>query len=373
MEQQSKTILVVEDDPAIVDLLRQILGEEFRVLVASDGESALRLAQALTPPDLILLNVYMPGIDGMEVCRRLKGLPVTAGIPVIFVTAMGEAEYETRGFEVGAVDYITKPVNPPVVLARVRTHLELKEARDWLEDQNAALDLKVRKATSELVLTQKVTIQSLASLAETRDNETGGHIRRTQKYLRVLAEHLAALPSYAPQLPPQMVDLLHRSAPLHDIGKVGVRDAVLLKHGKLSPDEFDLMKKHTTYGAQAISRAEALFQGQVQSSFLGLAREIAISHHEKWDGSGYPRGLSGPEIPLSGRLMAVADVYDALISRRVYKPPLTHSQAVEIIMQGRGSQFDPELVDAFVAQRDNFRLIALQFADLDEERETLCQ
>ena len=371
MKTQQTTILVVDDVPQNVHILNSILGPHYRVKVALNGESALKIAQARERPDLILLDVVMPGLDGYEVCRRLKADPTTTGIPVIFVTGMGETDDEAKGFAAGAVDYITKPVSPPIVLARVLTHLELKDARDLLEHQNAVLEQKVEERTQELALTQQVTIQSLASLAETRDNETGGHIRRTQNYVRLLAEHLAARPSYASQLQPDVVELLHRSAPLHDIGKVGVPDAILLKPGKLTEDEFAEMKKHTIYGKEAIERAQELFQGFTKSDFLILAREISYTHHEKWDGTGYPQGLAGEAIPLSGRLMALADVYDALISRRVYKPPFPHSKALAILAEGRGTHFDPVLVDVFLSLREEVRSIALEFTDHDEEREAL--
>ncbi len=371
LKTQQTTILVVDDVPQNVHILNSILGPHYRVKVALNGESALKIAQARERPDLILLDVVMPGLDGYEVCRRLKADPTTTGIPVIFVTGMGETDDEAKGFAAGAVDYITKPVSPPIVLARVLTHLELKDARDLLEHQNAVLEQKVEERTQELALTQQVTIQSLASLAETRDNETGGHIRRTQNYVRLLAEHLAARPSYASQLQPDVVELLHRSAPLHDIGKVGVPDAILLKPGKLTEDEFAEMKKHTIYGKEAIERAQELFQGFTKSDFLILAREISYTHHEKWDGTGYPQGLAGEAIQLSGRLMALADVYDALISRRVYKPPFPHSKALAILAEGRGTHFDPVLVDVFLSLREEVRSIALEFTDHDEEREAL--
>ena len=263
----------------------------------------------------------MPNMDGYEVCRRLKENEATGDIPVIFVTAKSDVEDETKGFDVGGVDYITKPISPPIVLSRVRTHLELKRARQFLKNQNEILDQKVKERTRELTLTQDVTILSLASLAETRDNETGGHIRRTQNYVRLLAEELITHPKFVGVLDDNTVNLLYKSAPLHDIGKVGVPDRILLKPGKLTDDEFEEMRKHTTLGRDAILNAEKGFGENIESSFLSYAREIAYTHHEKWDGSGYPTGISGENIPVSGRLMALADVYDALISKRVYKPP----------------------------------------------------
>ena len=364
-------ILIVDDIPENIDVLGEILKPYYKRCVALDGEKALNVATSNTPPDLILLDVMMPKMDGHEVCRRIKADEKTKHIPVIFVTTESEVADEARGFELGAVDYITKPVSPPLVLARVKTHLDLKLAREALENQNAILEQKVRERTEDLSLTQDVTIQCLASLAETRDNETGGHIMRAQRYVRSLAENLVTHVKFSRFLDEETIDLLFKSAPLHDIGKVGVPDSILLKPGKLTEEEFEEMKKHAIYGRDAILKAEELFGGKVSSSFLRVAREIIYSHHEKWDGSGYPEGLSGDDICISGRLMAVADVYDALISKRVYKPPLPHEEAVNIIAAERGKHFDPDILDTFLELEEDFRQIALEFADYDEERNTL--
>ena len=305
--------------------------------------------------------VPVPGLDGYEVCRRLKSAEETRHIPVIFLTAMADAEDEAKGLALGAVDYITKPINPELVRARVQNHLELKRHRDHLEQL-------VRVKTREVQLTQAVMIESLATLAEYRDPETGGHIKRTQNYVKALAVKLKGHPRFRDLLDEQTIELLYLSAPLHDMGKVGVRDHILLKPGRLEDVEFAEMKKHTLFGEEALRITE---QKLGQSTFLRHAREIAGSHQEKWDGSGYPRGLTGEAIPVSGRLMALADVYDALISKRVYKPPFPHAKAVQIIQEGRGTHFDPDVVEAFLALEDTFRNIALTFADCDEEREAL--
>ena len=361
------TVMVVDDVEANVDILGEVLGEDYDISVAMDGETALELVREIHP-DLILLDVMMPEMSGYEVCTQLKADPKTAGIPIVFVTAMGEVEDETKGLELGAIDYLVKPISPPIVKARVKNHLELKLAKEELEKQNEILEIKVQERTIELVRTQDATIYTLASLAETRDPETGGHIRRTQNYVRAMADHIQNWPKFADQLTPAVIDLLHKSAPLHDVGKVGVPDSILLKPGKLTDEEFEEMKKHTVYGRDALAGAEEMLGS---NSFLHLAREIAYTHQEKWDGSGYPQGLKGEAIPLSGRLMAVADVYDALISRRVYKPPFTHGKAVSIMSEGRGTHFDPDLIDAFMQIQEQFRQIALEFADFDEEREAL--
>ncbi len=354
------SILIVDDTEENVDILIATLGEMYDISVAIDGETALEMLEDFTP-DLILLDIMMPGIDGYEVCLRLKRETRTLKIPIIFLTALSEAQSEEKGLRLGAVDYITKPFNPFLVKARVKNHLELKMHRDNLE-------LLVQQRTSELELTQEVTIESMGTLAEYRDPETGGHIQRTKHYVQLLANHLKNHPKFSAFLTDETIQSLYKSAPLHDIGKVGVPDHILLKPGRLTEGEFEEMKKHTVYGRDTISKAEKKLGNK---SFLHFALEIAESHQEKWDGSGYPNGWSGEDIPISGRLMAVADVYDALISKRVYKAPFTHSKAVTIIQEGRGQHFDPDIVDAFLQLSEEFRRIALKHADFPEEREAL--
>lgn len=357
------TILAVDDSPVNLSLITGLLKSHYRVKVANSGEKALRIVHADLPPDLVLLDVMMPDLDGIEVCRRLKDDPRTRHIPVIFLTAMSKSEDERIGLEAGAVDYITKPISPPILLARVKTHLQLKAGQDFLKDKNAFLQSEVLRRTREVQAIQDVTILTMASLAETRDNETGNHIRRTQHYVKALATKLRDHPRFAGYFTDHVIDLLFKSAPLHDIGKVGIPDKILLKPGKLTPEEFAIMKTHTTLGRDAIEQAERQLGTPVE--FLKLAKEIAYSHQEKWDGSGYPEGLAGDGIPVSARLMAVADVYDALISRRVYKPAFTHERAVELISEGRGKHFDPDITDAFMEIREEFRTIASKFADTD--------
>jgi len=240
-----------------------------------------------------------------------------------------------------------------------------RAAREFLQDKNTFLESEVARRMRQLALIQDVTIMAMASLAETRDNETGNHIRRTQNYVRALAQKLRDHPRFRAQLDDDTIELLYKSAPLHDIGKVGIPDAILLKPGKLTPEEFEVMKTHTTLGRDAILAAERLINAP--STFLRLAREIAHFHQEKWDGSGYPEGLAGEAIPVSARLMAVADVYDALIARRVYKPPFPHDEAVQIIRAGRDQHFDPDMVDAFVAVQVEFKAIAERYADSEAE------
>lgn len=355
------TVLVVDDTPDNLALMSALLKERYKVKVANDGPRALRIAAGERPPDLILLDIMMPGMDGYEVCRRLKAAPATREIPVIFLTARAGTEDEESGFALGAVDYITKPISPPIVLARVETQLRLKASADFLRDQNAFLEQEVARRTREVQAIQDVTILAMASLAETRDNETGKHIRRTQLYVRTLAERLRTHPRFAAYLTPEQIDVLFKSAPLHDIGKVGIPDHILLKPGRLEPDELTLMKTHTTLGRDAIEHAEA--QLGMPLDYLACAKEIAYCHQEKWDGTGYPQGLAGDAIPISARLMALADVYDALICRRVYKKAMSHEDAVGIIVAGRGTHFDPDVVDAFLDVVDEFRSIARRYAE----------
>ncbi|WP_223446790.1 MULTISPECIES: HD-GYP domain-containing protein [Pseudomonas] len=359
------TLLVVDDTPDNLMLMTDLLKDRYRVKAANSGEKALRVLQGDTLPDLILLDVMMPGLSGHEVAQQLKRDPRTRDIPIIFLTAMAATEDEIHGLELGAVDYITKPIRPALVLARVDTQLKLKAAADFLRDHNDYLEKEVARRTREVIAIQDVAIQAMASLAETRDNETGNHIRRTQHYIKVLAEHLRDHPRFSHFLTEDTIALLFKSAPLHDIGKIGIPDHILLKPGRYTEEEFEIMKTHTTLGRDAIQHAED--QLGIRAEFLSLAKEIAYSHQEKWDGSGYPQGLAGDDIPVSARLMAVADVYDALISRRVYKAGMPHAQAVEIIRQGRGTHFDPDICDAFLVCVEQFQTIAERFADTEQD------
>ncbi|AHF04258.1 transcriptional regulator [Marichromatium purpuratum 984] len=357
------TILLVDDSPENLVVLSELLQPEFRVRVAISGEKALRVVSRAPLPDLVLLDVMMPDMDGYAVFERLRADPLTADTPVIFVTAMDSDEAETRGLDVGAADYIAKPVNPRILLARVRTQLELKRARDLLRDQNAQLELEVRRRMRDNVLTEQVSILALAHLAEIRDPETGNHLRRTQRYVHALAQQLREHPRFETFLAGHTIEELARSAPLHDIGKVGIPDHILRKPGRLSADEWEVMKTHAKLGSLAIEQAERDAERPVE--FLALAKDIAHYHHEKWDGSGYPEGLAGDAIPIAARLMALADVFDALISRRVYKAPMGFAEARDIILAGRGAHFDPDVVDAFMARFEEFCEIATRFGEIE--------
>jgi putative two-component system response regulator len=355
------TLLIVDDAVENLTVLDSLLRPYYQIRVATSGEKALRIAVSEPRPDLILMDVMMPGMDGYQVFDYLRADPVTRDIPVIFVTAMDSPEAELRGLDAGAVDYITKPLVPSIVLARVRTQLELKQARDWLSNKNTFLEAEVARRMLENEITQEVSIRALAHLAETRDPETGNHILRTQGYVRELAVRLRDHPRFSDTLDERYIDLLHRSAPLHDIGKVGIPDLILLKPGPLTPEEWQVMKTHAKLGAEAIEQAERDAARPVE--FLRLAKEIAHWHHERWDGSGYPDGLVGEAIPISARLMAVADVFDALISPRVYKPEMSLDLARDMIMQERGQHFDPDVVDAFLTGFDAFIDIAGRYRD----------
>jgi len=357
-------VLIVDDSPDNIALISSLLKETYRMKAATSGELALSLVAGTNPPDLVLLDIVMPGMDGYEVCQRMKANPASADIPVIFLTARSEALDEEKGLGLGAIDYITKPISPPIMMARIRTHLRLKSVSDFLKDKNAYLESEVARRTEEIGMVQDATMIALGSLAETRDNETGNHIRRTQCYIRALAEKLADHPRFRKQLDAGNIQLLYKSAPLHDIGKVGIPDTILRKAGKLDEKEFEIMKRHTVLGRDAILAAEKRLDSP--NTFLAMARELAWSHHERWDGKGYPRGLAGDDIPLPGRLMAIPDVYDALISKRVYKKAYSHEEAVDFIKAGDGKQFDPDILEAFLEISDTFRDIASGLEDSEE-------
>jgi putative two-component system response regulator len=320
-------ILAVDDEASNLQLLRQILQDQYRLLFAKDGTRALELARS-ERPDLILLDVMMPGMSGYETCAVLKSDAATAAIPVIFVTALTDTADELAGFEAGAVDYITKPVSPPVVRARVRTHLSLVRME-------------------ELRATRLAVVQRLGLAAEYKDNETGLHVIRMSHFAQVLG--LAAGMGAA-----EAEDLLH-AAPMHDVGKIGIPDRILQKPGPLDPDEWRIMQGHAQIGADII--------GDHDGGMLALARSIALTHHEKWDGSGYPNGLQGAAIPLAGRIVALADVFDALTSERPYKPAWNEEAAIDYLQAQKGRHFDPQLVDLFISRLPEIRAIRQRWAE----------
>ena len=360
MTDEQPSILVIDDTPGNLSLLNQLLREHYRVRLANSGPRGLELA-ALAPPDLILLDIMMPDMDGYQVFQRLQSDPATRRIPVIFLTAKVGAEDEERGLAMGAVDFIHKPIAPSVVLARVRTHLQIRNWQTFLEDKSAWLQQEVESRVSEVFRLQEATIRVMVSLAEFRDECTGNHIRRTQDYVRLLADYLSRQPRDAGFLMPEQIDRIAKASPLHDIGKIAIPDHILLKPGRHTPEEFAIMQTHSVKGESMLLRS--LHEMGGDNAMLRFACQIARSHHERWDGGGYPDGLAGEAIPLAARLMAVADVYDALRSRRPYKKAFDHAEAVDIIVQGKGSHFDPLLVEAFLALQGVFSEIATKLAD----------
>ncbi len=365
------TILIVDNEAINLSLVAEILCARYQVKIAMDGAKALELARD-EPPDLILLAVLMPGLDGYAVCRALKADALTQDVPVIFLTRQTDAQDEEWCLQLGAVDYLTRPIRPGILLSRVHAHLTAGMASRTIRVSNEYLKFEVSKSARQLTAMQDITILAMASLSETRDSDTANHLRRTQNYVRLLAQQLRSHPGYAEYLSDDMVSILYRCAPLHDIGKVGIPDRVLLKPGRYTTEEYALMQRHPTLGRDALARAQRVtghetlwFNGP--SDFFEVAKELVYSHHEKWDGSGYPQGLKGKQIPISARLMAVADVYDALISPRVYKKAMTHAQAEKIIVEGRNSFFAPELVDAFLALGAEFQAVAHRYADSADE------
>ncbi len=334
------TILIVDDAPENIDVLTSVLRDDYKVKAALNGETAIQIANGKKKPDLILLDVLMPGIDGYEVCKQLKANVETANIPVIFVTAKSEIKDEEYGFSLGAVDYITKPISPPLVSARVKTQLAIY-------DQARHLEKLVQKRTAELNETRVEIIRRLGRAAEFKDNETGMHVIRMSWFSRFLAEQIGKSE--------QWCDLLYNAAPMHDIGKIGIPDRVLLKPGKLDAEEWAIMQKHVEYGAEII--------GDHRSPLLKLAKEVAIFHHEKWNGKGYPKGVSGKDIPISARIVAIADVFDALTSERPYKKAWSEERAVTLLKEESGEHFEPHLVSEFIKCLPRIREIQSQYQD----------
>ena len=353
-------ILLVDDSSNSLRRLSAILSPEYDVRMAKEGRAALKLVEN-DKPDLILLDILMPGMDGFEVLARLKENPETGKIPVIFITGLADESDEEKGFLLGAADYIRKPFKAAIVKLRVDMHLRLKASADYLRDKAAYLSRELHRRAEEVVAGQETAIMTMASLAEERDSDTGYHLYRTQHYVRVLAFALRDHPRFRHYLDDKTIDLLYKSAPLHDIGKIGVPDGILLKPGRLTAEERKTMERHPVIGRDAIRNAEKRLGRELD--FLVYAKEIIYCHHEKWDGSGYPEGIAGDAIPVSARLMALADVYDALVSRRIYKAAFSHAEARQIILAGSGSHFDPDVVAAFLEKEQEFIEISRRFAD----------
>jgi len=346
-------VLLVDDAPSNIQIIVFALKQHYTITVANNGTQALAMATIDPQPDLILLDIMLPDVDGYQVLSRLQDNPLTKNIPVIFVTGLGDIENEMRGLKMGAADFIAKPINAELLKVRVAHCLEHKQ---YCED----LEAVAQEQTQIYHRSQYMALSSMASIAEYRDFETGAHIRRTQRNVRALAKQARKYKKYRYLLNDDFIEALSICAPLHDIGKVAITDAILLKPWTLSIDEFEIMKQHTTLGAEAIKKAEDVLG---KNTFLTLAQEMALSHHEKWDGSGYPNGLAGDAIPLSARVMAVADVYDALITKRTYKPAFSHDKALSIMIEGRGSHFDPDLLDCLLDNDSIFSKSTLEDSD----------
>lgn len=369
-----KTIVAIDDTPDNLLLIMEILKSRYRVKTFKEPKKALEYLFADACVDLILLDVMMPELSGYDVLKVLKQNHGTKEIPVIFLTALAGEEDEQKGLEMGACDYITKPISVPIMLSRINVHLENRAAKEFLKSKADYLEEEITKRTKEILSIQDITILTLASLAETRDIDTGNHLKRTQRYIKTLALALGEHPKFRDYLSQEEVETLFRSAPLHDIGKVGIADKILLKPTGLSDTEFEIMKTHTTLGKEAIEHAEQ--EAGVEADFLKTAKEIAYCHHENYDGSGYPLGLSGDEIPISARLMSLADVYDALTSRRVYKEAMPHDKARSIILEERGLKFDPDVVDAFLQVQEEFLFVSQKYAESDmalEQKQNLIE
>jgi putative two-component system response regulator len=351
MQNEKKKVALVDDNPVNLKLARNTLMEQYSVYAVPSAEKLFQLLEQ-TIPDLILLDVLMPGISGYEAMATLKGNPRTAGIPVIFLTSKTDTVSELEGFSLGAIDYISKPFSPQLLLKRVEVHLLLEAQKAELKNLNDNLQRLVEEKTGEVLELQNAVLITMANLVECRDDVTGGHVERTERFLRILVEEMAAQGVNKDILDTWDINLFLQSSKLHDVGKISIRDSILLKPGPLTKEEFEEMKQHTVFGETVIEKIQ---QSARESVFLTHAKIMAGTHHEKWDGTGYPRGIAGSNIPLQGRLMAFVDVYDALVSDRPYKKAFPPEQAVKIIIEGCGTQFDPELKSVFLAASGRFK------------------
>ena len=354
MESNKKTIIMVDDQVTNLTIGINTLAPHYNVITLNSGERLLKILEKKIP-DLILLDVDMPEMDGFEAIEKLKAMEEISHIPVIFLTAKNDTTSELKGLSLGAVDYITKPFSPPLLLKRIELHLLVESQRQELINFNENLKKMVEEKTKTVMELQDTILSTMADLVESRDSTTGNHIERTQSYLRILINALKESDIHKEEIASWDIDLLLQSAQLHDIGKISIDDNILRKPDKLTPEEFEKIKEHTVVGQKIIEGIESKTSNQ---AFLEQAKTLAFSHHEKWDGSGYPCALKGESIPLQGRLMAIADVYDALISDRPYKKAMTHKQAVKIIKDESGTHFDPALVELFLSVEDDFNRVS---------------
>lgn len=365
MNNKNCRIMIIDDTPANLDVLSTILEfEGYQVIQFPRGSLAIAPARS-NPPDLILLDIMMPEMDGYEVCSLLKMDPVSRDIPIIFLSALTETEEKVRAFHSGAVDYITKPFQAEEVLARVNTHLTMNRMRKELLNYSRELERRVDEKVHELYDSQMATLQAISSLAEFRDEDTGLHIERTRLYCKLLAVEMQHDDYGDAEFGPNQIDEafirdIYYAAPLHDIGKIGIPDNILLKPGRLSTQEFDVIKRHVPIG---VTTLRTVYERYPKNSFINLGIRLTASHHERWDGSGYPSGLEGTNIPLAGRIMALADVYDALRSKRPYKEPMPHEEAMDHILQASGSHFDPDIVRCFKKIETDFEELSHDLMD----------
>ena len=356
MDETRNKIILVDDNMANLTMGRNLLKTYYEVYPAPSGAKLFEILENVIP-DLVLLDIEMPEMDGYEAIKKLKADPRFSHIPVIFLTAKGDESSELEGFDLGAVDYISKPFSGPLLLKRIANHLLIEQQKNDLSDYADNLEQKVREKTREVLVLQNAVLSTVADLVEYRDKNTGGHVTRTQLYLKALTEQLIREGLYADEIMKWDMDFFLSSAQLHDVGKIAISDLILNKPAKLTPEEFEIMKTHVTVGVDAIER---IMRKTHEHAFLQHALLIAASHHEKWDGTGYPHGLKKMEIPLEGRLMAIADVYDALIAARPYKKAFTHEEACKIIEESSGTHFEPQLVDVFKVIKDEFKKVAFE-------------
>jgi len=356
--------MLVDDNITNLTVGNNILKQDYNIMTLNSAERLFQVLNKITP-DLILLDIEMPEMNGFEAIKILKEKNEFKDIPVIFLTAKIDADSELEGLTLGAIDYIGKPFSPPLLLKRLELHLLLLSQKKELSNQqrelmkfNENLQQMVDEKTETVVELKNAILSTMAELVDRRDSNTGGHIERTQRYLSILLDALLKNSEYAKEVLDWDNDLLLQSAQLHDIGKIAIDDKILRKPGKLTPDEYDVIKQHTKIGVTIV---EGIEKKSSQQDFLVQAKILAATHHEKWDGSGYHKGLAGEEIPLQGRLMAIADVYDALVSDRPYRAAMTHERAVEIIVSDKGIRFDPTLIDIFVGVSDEFEKLSTQF------------
>lgn len=353
MEDNRRKIIIVDDDITNLTVGKNALTEKYDVFTAPSGSKLLRLLEKLTP-DMILLDIEMPEMNGYEIIQNLKNSENFANIPIIFLTSIIDPESEVKGLSLGAVDYITKPFSRELLLTRLEVHLLVEEQRKELKNYSQNLEKMVTQKTQTVFDLQNAIIKTVADLVESRDNITGGHIERTQYYLAMFIKFLLQHNVYVEELSAWDINVFIMSSQLHDVGKITIKDSILMKQGELTDEEFEEMKKHTIYGTAIIQKIEV---STPDSAFLNHAKFLAGNHHEKWDGSGYPFGLKGVEIPLQGRLMAIIDVYDALTNDRPYKKAFSHEDSVEIIRAGRGTHFDPLLCDIFLEHEKKFKRV----------------